>query len=747
LEDAQVPAVKIRADRYWLQQAWESTFSPSLNMFASHIMPLVFAHLQKINLLLRSQGVASDGWDPLAYSRPAIEQHEQNEHGLHDAFNVLIDAARDTLDWLLREDLAMARHYIEMGLSMAAPLIQRLCIYGLARHPDVTANKKIAAVVEGGWLGQGLLRHEVFQLLRASYKESGIAIRRRLLRTAEGTLLCPKTAADDTSEDTQARHHQLFTLLVWLEESDPSCTLVAKALGRLRKKYPGFKVSDYPDFGHWSHGVQTVQTVSPIPSDALLRLDPPQWIDEYAKVMTARRDIMAFEDPVQGFLLETETAASENFDWGFLLLWDLAARGMWDHAAWHYVLRSWARQPLTEPQWNELLSFVQQHQELFRHAGDIADMLLRRLENRERVATEDMVIQAYSLAESLWRTIGPEEENEEKPVSDWVQYGINRAGGKLGLFTVHALSRLRTIQADEWKEIPNQLRPLLDTMANASDKESSLARPMLCSQLHFFFAIDTEWTTAILLPLFDWDRNRQVAVQAWHGFLAWGRVTRQLLTVFMPYVIQTFDHLAELKGVRPRFSEYLASIAFTSEFNPVEAGWIREYLRRAATEDRREWASSIDSILGDIDKAERHVLWEAWLRKHIENRLESEIPIDDSEWSTIVSWSLKLGEDFPEMVELLGRRPAKVGTADTFYYQLHKHEDLVNFPNSLADLLSYLLAAEERLYHKCDYVEKIIEKLIDSDVARQKLLALAERLGELGCADAQQLASRIESSV
>jgi hypothetical protein len=267
---------------------------------------------------------------------------------------------------------------------------------------------------------------------------------------------------------------------------------------------------------------------------------------------------------------------------------------------------------------------------------------------------------------------------------------------------------------------------------------------MLSSQLHFFFGVDADWTKVNLLPLFDWARDQQAAQQAWHGFLNWGRATRELLAEFMPYVVQTFDYLADLETHRRRFSEHLAWIAYRSP-NSLDAGWIREYLRKAVPEDRKEWASTIGSILDDIDGAERRAFWDAWLRQYVELRLDSEIPIDDSEWRAVINWSLRLAEILPEMVEFLRRRPAPRGTRDVLYYRLHKQEDLLRHPEAFVDLLSYLLTGEERLYHDCKYILGIADKLLEANAPYLKLKSLAERLGELGCSDAQDFATRIEA--
>lgn len=678
------PAVKIRGDRTWLSQAWSTLFAPNLHVFARHLAPLIVGYLHEAHLLLRSQGVASDHLDSLSYGRAAIEPHEQNDHGAHEAFDVLIDAARDVLDWLIREEPAIAGHYIEAGFSASSPLVRRLSIYGLARDPRVRADRKIVTAVERGWLKEWALRHETYLLLRESYKASGQFARRRLIRASERAFLEDESATDDAAESMRAAKHEFFNLLVWLEKSDPSCALVAAALTRVRREYPDFEVRDQPDFSHWSYGVHSVRTVSPVALAELLQLEGQEWLAEFDKVTAAKRDPLVFEDPIGGFLEETDKAAAQDFAWSLRLAQDLCVKALWDHPAWHYLLRSWAGQPLAEAEWNQLLSLLRKNEELLRHATGIADVLQRRIENRDLPATEEIVAHGFELAETLWPMLGPETGEKTEEIADWVQFGLNKAGGKLGLLAVYALSRIRSIHGEEWKGIPPRFRPLLERMAAASGESSPLARVMLAGRLPFFFGIDAEWTRANLLPLFNWSRDLQAAEQAWHGFLTWGRPTRELLPEFMPYVTQTFDHLAALKHERRRFSEQLAKIAYRASQDPLEAGWIREYLRKATPEDRKAWASTLGSILRELNPEERRGLWDRWLRLYLEFRLESGIPIEDGEWAATIRWSFSLAEVLPAVVELLARRPAPShATRDVIYYELRKQEEFLQHPEAV----------------------------------------------------------------
>jgi Domain of unknown function (DUF4020)/SIR2-like domain len=736
------PAVRIRADRYWFREYWTTRFLPNLHLFARHLAPVAFAHLQQAHFLLRSEGAVQEGLDRLSLARTAIEPHAQNEHPSPDAFGVFIDAARDILDWLIREEPETARCYIEVGFAAASPLVRRLCIYGLAQHPRIPASRKIATAIEQNWLRDISLHHETFLLLQAAYKGCSTRVRRRLIRAAERVYFSRERATDDSAQDAIANAWNFANLLEWLQQSDPDCPLIAKALGALRRRHGDLPVREHPDLLGWSSGVQTVQTVSPLPLEEVLKLEPPAWVEAFARI--AQLQWEPGENPAVGFLQETEKAAAQDLGWGLCLAEHLATEQHWDHRIWHYLLRCWAGAPLEAARWTQVITFLGRHREIWQHAAEVTDVLYRSMARRELAATAEMVVEGFRLAEALWATLGRGTEEELGGAKDWMQLSLNRAGGSLVLYCDAAVSRLHEIEAQDWRGMPSTYRSFLTRIAEAPSGSSTLGRVVLCNRLAHWFDIDPQWTRATLFPLFDWNRDRLAAEQAWHGLLR-GKLTRELLADFMPFIERTFAHLADLGQVRMRFSQYLAMIAHGSEADPLAGGWIEDFMRLAEPADRREWTQAIRSLLGDLTQEERRQLWDAWLRRYLELRLEWGIPVADDEWAEVIHWSLPLAGVLPEMVQVVTKRQPGRASRDTIlYHQLKESSDMVKHPEALADLLIYLLAAEGQRFHDCEYVADIVRKLLDVGASRGKLRALAQRLAELGCDDAQELADRID---
>ncbi|MES1246018.1 MAG: DUF4020 domain-containing protein [Acidobacteriota bacterium] len=160
--------------------------------------------------------------------------------------------------------------------------------------------------------------------------------------------------------------------------------------------------------------------------------------------------------------------------------------------------------------------------------------------------------------------------------------------------------------------------------------------------------------------------------------------------------------------------------------------------------DRIEWAKSIGSILHQIDHEEKKRWWNAWLRAYFDFRIDSGIPLEEGEWREMIKWSTHLEEVLPEVIEVLARRPSVKVQDTSLYYELKDQEGLLRHPSSFADLILYLLEAEERPFYDVEFLAEVFPKLLNAGAPKPKLRRIVERLAALGLAKAQELATLLD---
>ena len=135
-------------ERYGLNRLWKIIQEPNLAQVAAPLLGIVIKRLEEQHLTLRAWQKATREWDPESFHRSAIEPHEQN--GRPRATDVLIDAARDCLEWLASNQAGTATRWCDQLVGSEVPLLRRLAMHTLSAHhtllldPAQTHFRKIA---------------------------------------------------------------------------------------------------------------------------------------------------------------------------------------------------------------------------------------------------------------------------------------------------------------------------------------------------------------------------------------------------------------------------------------------------------------------------------------------------------------------------------------------------------------------------------------------------------------------------
>jgi hypothetical protein len=658
----------------------------------------------------------------------------------------LIDIGKDVLDELLAHEPEKSVAVIEMWLAAGAPQLIQLGLYGLAKSSQWRPAKKLETLVAEHLPAKSPFKVETFRVLRESYPNLSSRQRRQFLKQAEQLYRQQVEGLWEADPDRYRRGiYEWFNVLTWLERATPSDSALKQRIKSIRKRFPEFQPQDHPELGTAQSPVaEWIQETSRLTSEEIAQLSPDQWLEELEASRERQRKEGLARDHMSGFLEETARTASDHLSWGLSFTHILLQRSLADHAVWPRILAAWGDRAFKPDEWEEVLKILDHPGLLAAQTVGITEVVRGRTEQQEPKATEGMIRSGLRLAEEL---LPLAEEIPFAILSEdeaWMNQAINHPGGLLAEFLISATSELLGPNPARDLGIPSPCRPLLDAMIGGTGRASQMGRVRLASDVHYLLWIDSNWTRNNLLPLFDWDLDVPQAVQAWHGFLAWGRLGAALLEELTTSTVKLASHLEELGSERKNYGKFIARAASSIPDDPLSKPWFRAFLSKANDDDRAHFAWMVDGFLEMASPEQRGEIWRDWLDHYLVRRTQFPPVPEGQEITALAGWVFRLPEQLAEVADRLEKLPGKGATVDQVLWKLQEGELAGSDPDLLARLVLALL-------QHCDKIEPwdltslqaVIERLIDEGAQESLIRALLEKYLEHGGPTHQDLLERL----
>ena len=364
--DVDLPLI---GEQYHLEVLWQNGLKPNLAQVAEPLLERLISCLAERHLTLCVWRNASREWDSESFHRSAIEDGVEDE-----AVDILINAARDCLEWLAANQADTVKHWCAQLVGSEAPLLRRLAVHALSARADLTADGKIDWLLERIGLHDLPAHHEIFRAVRLAYPGSSLERREAIIDAVRGYRWPDENHPD---KERRAAYHQL-EWLHWLHDASPDCALTKQALYAVSAQFPEFKPSEHPDLTHWTGSFEYVTPQSPWTTKELLAKPATDWLQK----------LLSFQPKQEPFRLEREglvdavrEAAKQNFGWGLDLANALAGAGEWDADLWSGLIRAWSGMDLDEDKHGEVLNRLDKVELYPKHAREIADALQALVEN------------------------------------------------------------------------------------------------------------------------------------------------------------------------------------------------------------------------------------------------------------------------------------------------------------------------------------------------------------------------------
>lgn len=662
---------------------------------------------------------------------------EGRRHNLHAG--PLLSIGKDVLDELTARDPNKGAAVTELWLAANAPQLVQLGLYGLAKTSQVKPAKKLERLAAKHLPARPPFRVEAFRVLKESYPHVSLHQRERFLKRAERIYCQVINEHQEGSDHHRSAAYEWFNVLAWLGRAAPGDTILEHAIEVIHRSYPEFQPQDHPEIGVGHVQTGWVRPESALTSEEIARLSLPHWLEEMEA--SKKRNQGRFDtDHVDGLLKETARTSSEHLEWGLSFTRSLLDRGLSDHDVWAEILNAWKDRSFRPTDWRKVLSVLDHPSLLAAQTQGVTQVVLGSVRQKDPKPKRAMLLSGLELAKKLLPLA------EEIPFAilsenhDWLHQAINHPGGQLAEFLIAVIGELLYPNPQRGCGIPQACKPLANAIVGGIGRASAMGRVLLASNLHYFHWIDPDWTRTNLLPLFDWDRNEIQAVQAWHGFLTWGRPNAGLLEDLTASAVQLTFHLVDLGDERQHYGQFIAQAAYSLPDDPLAKAWFHAFLTKANDEDRANFAFTLDELLESLRPEQKAELWRDWLSRYLERREQLPPVPEGKELTALVGWSLSLPEQLAELVDRLESLPGKGASVDELLWKLSEGELAGSDPNLLVRLVLALLKRTDKVESwELPQLHTVIKRLIKEGASKGLILEFIEKYLEYGGLNQQEL--------
>ena len=713
------------SDYSTINQLWTDDLKPNLDRVAEPLLTSVIRHLEVQHRTFEAWQKATRDRSPASFHRSAIEPHEQDEDS--QAVDVLIDSARDSLEWLASNQPMKAVQWCDRLPVEESPLLRRLAVHTISVSRDLNPNEKIDWLFGRVELHDRSLHHELFQLMKSTYPKADVDHRRTVIEAISAYR--PRSKEDENTENDGAAYYH-FNWFHWLHKAAPDCRIAKVALEDILRRNPDFQPREHPDLTHWMSSFPGGH-FSPWTATELLSQPAKNWVE---KLLSFQQTDFNGPDRI-GLSHAVSEAANQNFQWGLDLAEALASERIWDTDLWNTLLRLWSE---TELDQNRVRQVIQQLERIglqINCSRPIAEFLFKLVTNDKTQHAHIPLAQVNQIAANLWRNGDRDDTRTE--IGSWLTTAINSTHGLLAGFWINSINCWRKQQAEPSDGLKPDYRDGLADIVEDKTLAGRLGRAVLARYLSFLLGVDRDWTEANLITLFTKHDDGDDFKALWGGFL-YGPLSPPVAELMGDAFLDAVPHIvgdASSEEQKQFIGRYVAMLVYYSD-DPLEV-WIPTFFKHCNENARRYFAISIKSHLEDMTDSQQQEWWNRWLKAYWENRLQG-VPerIGDGEMGIMFWWLPDLKGVFPEAVNLaiqmqLEQFNNHSADSNRIVYMIEKGDLWERYPEAVAKLLIHLghIKSRSRAWPNG---KELIDKLLNANLSCEQKRQLKELAADRG---------------
>ncbi|MCY4379791.1 MAG: DUF4020 domain-containing protein [Candidatus Dadabacteria bacterium] len=630
---------KPASNRNKINLLWENGLKPNLDQVAEPLLASIIRQIENQHRRLAVWGNADRDRNPASSRRSAIESDEQDKHP--ESFDVLIDAARDCLQWLASKRPETASQLCDRMAGAEAPLLRRLAAHTLFTREDLSPDEKIDWILSRMNLHDLSTHHELFRAVTKTYPAAAPEKRQDVIDTVFAYRWPDEE--DESSDLYSAQVH--IDWLHALHAEEPDCDLAGRALNDLRKRSPALTPKEHPEHLSRTSEARYSFSQSPWTVEELLSEPGGEWVE---KLSSFRQEKLLGPDR-PGLVSAVGETARKDPEWGFTFAGALAERKEWISDIWAGLLSAFSETSMKENEVQEVLELLSQAELRRANSLPAARVLLSLTRDEKLFSRRDFLTKANRIAEDMWDCL---DDGDEVPAqrSEWPEQAVNHPAGILVQFWLNSFC----LQNPRPQTIEGEHAAALLRVCQDETLAGRLGRCILGGRFSLLLKIDEKWAKQNLLPLFGKCIGKDDCYALWSGFLQWQKITPDIAELLESSFLKAVNRFKDCPDsqLREKFIESYTTMLVDFASNPIEK-WIPKFFEDADEEWKCHFTFAMKSRLASMDSESKRQLWERWLKLYWKNRLQGvPAPLNPHEISAMLHWLPHFEEEFPEAVDL-----------------------------------------------------------------------------------------------
>ena len=632
----------VLADHFRMNLFWENRLKPRLQTLAEPLLADAVKKLRRLHAGTNTWQYTDQHFDKNSWHRSAIEPHQQDNNP--EGVDVVIDTARDCLEYLASNDPAKAAYWCDAMIEYEAPLLHRLAVHNLPFRNDLTSDVMIEWILTKIGLHDGSAHHEIYQAMRAIYPATTADTRQNII----DAVLAYQWPRDQNEEKAWLTAHHHFEWLHWLSETAPDCPITKDALNAVLAIHKDFRPREHPDLMFWVSSGPIAET-SAWSADQLLSRPAPDWLEPLISFQDTGMSIYSLR-PVLDCIIE---AAMRDPQWGIDLANALTSQGHWSTDLWTSLFRAWSNE-LGQDAHEEILHLLDHDELLQVQLRPVADLLLALVKDGGISYAYALLPKTNAIARALKDYVDQKKPFPDDP--DWLMQSMNHPSGVLAQYWLHSLATWRQNQEPIPSTLNDEYSAVFTEIVQGETLDATLGKAILATAVHFLLTADYDWTKDYLLPRFQKFDDGNDAPAMWQSFtyVPLNPQLAELMEESFLGVVPKMDAIFPSQKLRNQFIRQYSTMVVYYVEDPLTE-WIPTLFTHAGTtEDRREFTWWIGSIIRGMEDLRQRELWQRFLEPYWKARLGGVPPpaLDAIEIGAMLDWLPHLSSIFPEAVEL-----------------------------------------------------------------------------------------------